>query len=548
MQNNCRWCSADFEIYPEDLAFYKKQGVTTVTLCPDCRQMRRSMFRNERNLYHRKCDLTGKQIISIYAPESPFKVYEQELWWSDKWNPLSYGRNFDFGKPFFDQYRELQLKVPRLALYQKNVQNSAYTNYTENIKNCYLCADTARSEDVCYSKWIIDCRDLVDCYQLERSERCYESLYAVDNYNCLYLYLSDRNRDSAFLYDCNDLSDCFMCWNLRKKRFCIENKQYDEVEYRKIRDAIKLGSYKIFELYKKRFLEVLKYEGIRRHQHIVMSEDCSGDLIYQCKNVKDSYEVINAQDLRYCYDAGYSKDCYDAYEQAFNCERQYECISCNRGQFLIGCAACYDTSNSFYCEMCHNSRDLFGCIGLKHKQYCILNKQYSREKYYQLLRKIIEHMKKAEEWGEFFPPQLSPFAYNETIAMEFFHLSKDEVKAKGFLWKEMNEENMYKGPDVLIPDNIADADFGLCDEILRCEVSNKPYKLTRLELELYKKFQVPMPRICPDQRHLSRMLLRNPRKLFERKCAKCGDAVRTTFPVDAPQKVYCQKCYLAVVY
>ena len=45
-----------------------------------------------------------KDIISMYAPDAPFKVYEQEIWWSDQWDPLQYGRDFDFKKPFLSSF------------------------------------------------------------------------------------------------------------------------------------------------------------------------------------------------------------------------------------------------------------------------------------------------------------------------------------------------------------------------------------------------------------------------------------------------------------
>ena len=31
------------------------------------------------------------------------------------------------------------------------------------------------------------------------------------------------------------------------------------------------------------------------------------------------------------------------------------------------------------------------------------------------------------EWGEFFPASLSPFGYNETVANEYYPLSRDSV-------------------------------------------------------------------------------------------------------------------------
>jgi len=56
---------------------------------------------------------------------------------------------------------------------------------------------------------------------------------------------------------------------------------------------------------------------------------------------------------------------------------------------------------------------------------------------------------------------------------------------------------------------------------IECEITKKPFKIIREELEFYRKHNLPIPRRHPDQRHLDRMKLRNPRKLFMRKCDKC---------------------------
>ncbi|USN57470.1 MAG: hypothetical protein H6766_03385 [Candidatus Peribacteria bacterium] len=62
----------------------------------------------------------------------------------------------------------------------------------------------------------------------------------------------------------------------------------------------------------------------------------------------------------------------------------------------------------------------FGCDGLRNKEYCIFNQQYTKEEYNELAPKIIDHMKQTGERGEFFHPSLSPFGYNETVANEYY--------------------------------------------------------------------------------------------------------------------------------
>ena len=156
MNKNCVQCKAGFEIFPEDLAFYEKVSpvlagktypIPVPTFCPDCRQQRRLAFRNERHLYNRKCDFSGKQIVSIHPSDALYKVYAQDVWWSDQWDPLEYGRDFDFNRSFFEQFQDLLKVVPRLSLINKNCENSDYSLFSSDLKNCYLIFSALKSED-----------------------------------------------------------------------------------------------------------------------------------------------------------------------------------------------------------------------------------------------------------------------------------------------------------------------------------------------------------------------------------------------------------------
>jgi hypothetical protein len=134
----CKHCNSDFGITNKDLDFYdkvspvfngEKFGIPSPTLCPECRQQRRLSFRNERKLYKRKCDATGKNIVSIYSPDKEYKVYSQDFWWSDKWSALDYGRDFDFEKPFFEQIDKMMKEVPRSSVINGLNENSYYCNH-----------------------------------------------------------------------------------------------------------------------------------------------------------------------------------------------------------------------------------------------------------------------------------------------------------------------------------------------------------------------------------------------------------------------------------
>lgn len=122
----CAVSGAKFPVYQSDLDFYAKISPTFAeqrfeipapTLCPEERQRRRLSFRNERKLYKRTCDATGKNIISIYSPDKSYTVYDQAYRWSDKRDPMGYGFEFDFSKTFTENFSELMLVVPTMNLF-----------------------------------------------------------------------------------------------------------------------------------------------------------------------------------------------------------------------------------------------------------------------------------------------------------------------------------------------------------------------------------------------------------------------------------------------
>ena len=162
------------------------------------------------------------------------------------------------------------------------------------------------------------------------------------------------------------------------------------------------------------------------------------------------------------------------------------------------------------------------------------------------------------EWWEFFPSSLSPFWYNETVANEYFPLNPPSPLNKGelkgdfkFNWSDY--EAPFPKVDKIIPaDKLPENIKGIPDDILNwaieCEVTKKPFRIIKQELEFYRKHDLPIPRRHPDQRHLDRMSLRNPRKLFDRNCDKCWISMKTTYSNNREEKVYCEECYNKEIY
>ena len=152
---NCKVSGQEFPIYQSDREFYdkispvidgKKYTIPSPTLCPDERQRRRLSFRNERKLYKRNCDATGRQIISMYSENTPYKVYDQKYRRSDTWDAIEYGMNFDFSKSFNEQFSELLLKVPSFNLLNIDSTNSEYANHAYKLEDCYMCFSSLESK------------------------------------------------------------------------------------------------------------------------------------------------------------------------------------------------------------------------------------------------------------------------------------------------------------------------------------------------------------------------------------------------------------------
>jgi len=150
MKRVCAISGKPFEVTSEDVAFYEKMGVPAPTLCPEERERRRIAFRNDRNLYSRTCDATGVKMVSAFSSGTPFPVYEQSYWWGDKWNPMDFGQDFDFSRPFFEQFQELQNVVPRFNCTVTRCENCDYNNFCVDSRNCYLSQRVGGSENAYY--------------------------------------------------------------------------------------------------------------------------------------------------------------------------------------------------------------------------------------------------------------------------------------------------------------------------------------------------------------------------------------------------------------
>lgn len=552
---NCIECHISYQTTPRELEFLQKIApeingrrfdIPSSPYCPSCRRRIRTAHRNEQFLYKNVSAKSGQQVISIYAPDNEFRpsfpIYSHDEWWSEDWDATSYGRNYDFSRGFFEQFAELAATVPHVALIQVGNENSPYSTGTGYCKNCHLINCSENSQDCYYGKLIQTCSNVVDSSYAYDSELLYQCFNVRNCYNCAYLYYSQNCTDCFFSENLVGCRSCFLSTNLRNKENYFMNKPMKKEEYE---EAVKkyLGSQSGVDEAKK-ILGQLRQERIHKYVNVVNCEESTGDFLINCKNCENCYDVNDSQDCTNLNVGVHVRDCFDCSNMYLKSELCYSTLGTIEAYGCLFSLFVFHSQNILYSQFCYNSSNLFGCFGLRKKQYCIFNKQYTKEEYEALVPKIITQMKETNNWGFFFPMWMSPFAFNETVAFEFEPLTPEQAAAAGYQFRIANpREN--KPATIAPPETLAATPPTITKELLVCESCGKNYRIIEQELAALKRMNMPIPRTCNDCRHFERLALRNPAQLYARNCAQCKADVESTYAPEDPAIIYCEGCYLS---
>jgi len=380
-----------------------------------------------------------------------------------------------------------------------------------------------------------------------------------------------------------------MCTGLRNKEYCVRNRDVSKDEYDIAVLEFQSGSFKALEALRTEFREFVE-RALHRYAYIVNSSGCTGENIQNSKNTLMAFDARDLENAKYQFRSIGGKDVMDAVNSGPANELFYEFIN---GGSINSVLVRFTTNGSdalrdtYYTDFCRTSSDLFGCAGLRNKRYCILNKEYSKVEYEKLVPQIQEHMNampytdaggRVYRYGEFFPPELSFFAYNETLAQEYFPLTREEATAKGFAWRERVERDYQPTRSWRdLPDSIAETDDSVTNEIVLCRGwdesagsalqhnCSKAFRITVDDLALYRKMHLPLPRLCPNCRHYERLKQRNPLRLWHRTCqcggthssngvytnttthhhdtGPCTNEFETSYSPDRKEIIYCESCY-----
>lgn len=483
-----------------------------------------------------------EQHVSMYDPESPAQLITNAEWHGNTFDPLAYGQQYDPRRSFFEQWHELSLRVPRSYLIQDpESENSPWGIYDLFVKNSYFTYANLECEQALYSDISVQCKHIVDCTSCVRCEVCYETVQCFDSSHLSFCERCEGCLNLWFCLGCRNCHDCFGCTNLRGKSFCWLNEQLTEQEYRERLAQADLRDHRALEQWQER-IQPLWGEAVRSAGRNYQSEESFGDDLASCKQVK-GISILEGQRLYNVFAGARSTDCVDLLP-CNSLERSASCIYSGNGYENHACSLSWECVDVAYSELLTACEHCFGCIGLRHKQFCILNKQYSEEEYWRVVDHLKTDMLKRGEYGEYFPYTTTLFAYNTSHADAAFPLSKQEALTLGARWYDFVQESSNTILSVEeLPTRLDAKQLSADTHFYRCPVSQRPFRFVQPEWDFHQEKQLALARLHPTVRRKQRFAQLQPLYLTERTCGRCQKEIFARYPLSHKGPVWCETCY-----
>ena len=539
----CDHCKKQFSINKIEISLSSKIGLELSDVCSRCLLRQHLSFWLFGKFRKAKSDLSGDNIITVLPENSRYPIYSSKEWYSDAWDAVDYGIDYNSNESFFNQLQNLQEKIPHPHQNGSNNTNCDYCDDVWNSKNCYLARSMEYCEDLLYSYRNMKVKNSIDVAICFTSERCFCCLNCINSYKLFYSRDSRDCIDSFFIFDCRNCQNCFMCSNLRGKNYCINNIQYTKEEYNEKLKDFNLGSYSQVESFKKQFEKMLQDNAIHKLNFNIKAYNSTGNNLLNvnncvdCNTISDSEEAVNAVRGMKHKSTLNANGCWYI-ELSGNCG---ECLNSYNIKYSLWSSSRY----SEYLELCVECEYCFGCVGLKKKKYCILNKQYTKEEYESLKNQIISDMKKRSEYGKFLPYSMSPGPFNlSTSSLYFGGVTKEEILLLGGYWQDIDESNIEGMPTHELPDSINDVDESICSQALICPETGWRFNISENELIFYKQNNIPLPRKHFDVRIKDLVKYSTVLDTSSCNCFYCNKEIQAFYPKEWGYKnIACEDCY-----
>ena len=511
----CRISGKEFIISDQEVALLEKLSpiiwgerflIPLPTISPEERYRAKLTFKNYFFLFRTVDALTGEAIISGHPPDTRLSVFSLPHWWSDSWDPLDYGIDYAPWRSIIDQISTIWQKVPVPALDNayRDLENSDFVNGCWPSKDCYLTSNSAYNEKCLYGWFIFKSQNILDANYITECENCSYSQHLWKCYNIHSGWDSSECRDARYVFSCYGCQNLLGCVWLKNQKYQILNTPCTAEEFEFTLSRLgKDGKFrKDFEEKVQKLIQTIWLEP----RTLTGSIDSTGDFCYDSKNAYECYNIGNCEDVLYITDSFHSYDSahislwwdttrlsYDSIDVGLNISNVYFSTTCWEGSLY-----------NLYCHRCNNCQYIFGCSWLRNKQYCIFNKQYSKEEWESTVATIIRQMMDEWTWGELLSPEYASFAYNESLGVYFSPMNREEAMGKWFRWSDRVEvppEGITKIiPWERLPENIREIPDDILNWAIQCTKTGKLFQIQPLELEMHRRFSTPISRIHPIER------------------------------------------------
>lgn len=457
-------------------------------------------FGGLRRLYKTTSAVSGKSLLTRYNPALGTKVCTTEEFFSDLAANEQYGIKYDFQKSFFEQFGQLLYSVSLPPLNRTNCENSEYCNGAVELKDCYLCFGSFRSRDCLYCLGIEGCTDCIDCVGGTNSELCYSSINILRCYNLHNSLECTDCQDSFGCFDCRSCHHCFGCVGLSHKSYCVFNEQLTKENYLQFIQNKKLNSYSGRQsaiLDCSNFAEKLGHQPSTQ----VDCKNCTGIHLLRCENVHESTNMIGSTNCSYLIMGKNAHYFCKGYADSSEFGYTAHLLGANIGAFSY---SLFGGECLTYSAFCYGCSHCFGCVGLRNKSYCLLNTQYTKQEYFELVPKVVGHMTALGEFGEWFPQHLAPHSYQESSIHEFFHpIPLETARSRGYrvIAEEQPDAKAHSLDGNLLPDLLSEEELQkLQNKAISCAETQQRFNFQKQELEFYLRNNIPAPRVHWNQR------------------------------------------------
>jgi len=533
----------------EEISWYKKFNVPPSKRSPLTRMRYLTSTFSSGQLWYNKHANTGKPVITYVHPATGIRVLPDEEWFGRDF--IDVALDYDSSRPLFDQLWGLRLKVPKGASgnYEKCENSISVFSYGD--VNSYFVGACKSKNSLC-SIVALDTENSAEVYNSFGVTNSYRVVRCDRVFNCRYIQESKDCVNVFFAFDCRNCENCFGATNQRNKSYIWFNEQLTKEVWEERFKNIDLGDRLAVEREMEQFGSLLD-RAIWPENFNDKCMDSIGEYLTDSTNNQYVYTSNGgARNNAWCIWAiGNSEQNFVCADPA-DAQENYYTAGCANS---FRCKYSYVTSRCQNCEYCldiYDSENCFACIGLRHKQFCILNKQYSEEDYWKLVDEIKTKMLETGVYEDSLPAKFSGAYFPESGATTYY-LAPRELgnQMEAHMFDPNSEdaigEELMKARDVTpiseIPSRAEDVDQ-LEGKVFKDPTLNRRFGFIKPELDFYKHMHVAPPMEHQIERVRRVILMANSGVMEKGICHHCSKEIMFAKNAMYPtRKIYCKDCY-----